>query len=365
MTADAMLAVDVLRAALTWVLPYGRCREAPPIGPQVLSAVALRHRVTGLAVAAAEAGAFENWASDPTPDIRESHEIALRQSLDAEAHSVRVTRRLSELGLENAVLKGLATAHLDYPSPSLRVTGDVDVLVRRNDIETVVSELGRDGYLRTLPPFSASWERRFSSSVTLAAPAGPEIDLHISLIQGELGRRLDADSLLRRGSGFELAGRTIPALDIFGRLVHACAHSAKGLVPAMPSCCDIVRIASELSGDVSGFVAYVEEIQCEPLVAAGVVRTWELFDLRDSALSDWARSVRGDAGIVRLLEALASPHGEVVLASSIRSTKLRDLPAFIVPLVIPSKDHLQARGRTRIGHVLHSIRSMRSRKARS
>ena len=41
---------------------------------------------------------------------------------------------LNAAGIEFRVLKGCATAHLDYPDPSLRLTSDVDLLVRQGQL---------------------------------------------------------------------------------------------------------------------------------------------------------------------------------------------------------------------------------------
>ena len=48
---------------------------------------------------------------------------------------------LDALGAEFRVLKGTAVAHLDYPDPSWRGFGDVDLLVQSDDYEAVVERL--------------------------------------------------------------------------------------------------------------------------------------------------------------------------------------------------------------------------------
>jgi hypothetical protein len=52
-------------------------------------------------------------------------------------------RRFSDTGVPVIVLKGAALAALVYPAPTLRPMRDIDLLVRRRDIETVNELLGR------------------------------------------------------------------------------------------------------------------------------------------------------------------------------------------------------------------------------
>lgn len=53
---------------------------------------------------------------------------------------------LDENGIPSVILKGAAAA-MAYPHPSLRSTGDVDFLVKRNDFEKTAELLERNGYV--------------------------------------------------------------------------------------------------------------------------------------------------------------------------------------------------------------------------
>jgi hypothetical protein len=103
---------------MAWMLPGGR-REAVEVRDMdsFLGAVA-HQRVSGLVLEAFDQGAIAGAPDDVRPRLVETHLAALRSSLAAEAASVEVSDLFRSVGIRHAVLKGCATAQLDYPDPA-------------------------------------------------------------------------------------------------------------------------------------------------------------------------------------------------------------------------------------------------------
>ena len=78
-------------------------------------------------------------------DIRQLQGAAMCRCVQLEHHLLAVTALLSAHGIASVVLKGGATAHLDYPDPSWREFGDIDLLIDPADREQATALIERDG----------------------------------------------------------------------------------------------------------------------------------------------------------------------------------------------------------------------------
>jgi hypothetical protein len=204
------------------------------------------HRLAGLALAAAwrqRAG----WATGGSDDDADGHtgsehdhcsggddlpsarvdELRAEQrrqgevALLLERSLVHAVRALQVDGVTPLVLKGLAAAHLDHIDPGHRTSGDVDLLVRPDEIDRAVRALIAIGGTRDLPPRTASWDRRFAKDIAITDRFGVEIDVHRTLVQGPFGAWIDLEELHRDPDAFELGGAIIGAPRPAVRALHA------------------------------------------------------------------------------------------------------------------------------------------------
>ena len=235
--------LDEVAAAAAWSLPGGPRVAIRPDDPDRFVGVVADQRVSGLVIAAATAGALE--PSDPTllERLHATHLDALRTSLAVEAASVEVSTLLAHAGIRHAILKGCATARLDYADPSLRMTGDVDVLIDRSSYTAAFGRLRNAGIHRLAPPFRTGWEQRYGKDIALSGNAQIEIDLHLGLVGGYFGVVSDTGLLLDDLVDYEVADHRLPALDAVGRIVHAAIHSAGGPTIRLGSAADIIVLA--------------------------------------------------------------------------------------------------------------------------
>ena len=139
---------------MAWVLPGGAASEMSCAVTSIAFVNTVAHqRVSGLVLDAVRPGCPRRLARrDSGPDWSRRTSAALRSSLAAEAASVTVSDLFRSAGVRHAVLKGCATAQLDYPDPAMRVTGDVDVLIGRDDYALALAP--------SKAPGSTGWRRR-------------------------------------------------------------------------------------------------------------------------------------------------------------------------------------------------------------
>lgn len=219
---------EVAQAVMTMVRSqWSELPEFDVADPVVMS-VLRRHRVVTLV---------------PTAAVPEPARAAFRERLQTmyvmqmqlQAAAIEVCTALTAAGIEHRVLKGLASAFLDYPGPEFRQTGDVDLAVRPEALagtEQVLAALGA-----TCLPGSRAGE--LMKGTTWETPNGLQIDVHTRLFI----RTWNETRL------FDVAGEAVPEVRSAGlpptlRLVHAAGHVLGSAVGArrLSGAVDVVQL---------------------------------------------------------------------------------------------------------------------------
>lgn len=175
-------------------------------------------------------------------DVRQLQGSALLRCVELEHHLIVVSRLLADQGIRSAVLKGGATAHLDYPDPSWREFSDIDLLIHPRDraaaTELLTDSGWRQGY--ALP----GGHEQFTHAVTFLLER-KELDLHQRIAHRALGLLVPTPELLDHVVPFEIAGARLFALDDVDRLVHASIHAtaARGAQRRLSSIADVLLLA--------------------------------------------------------------------------------------------------------------------------
>jgi hypothetical protein len=203
-----------------------------------------QQRLTGFAVAAAEAGSI-TFSSEQAEELLEHHRDAMLQVLALERHLVTLSAALEDAGVEMVLLKGSALAHTVYPDPSWRPFADLDFLVRGQDFQRAIEVLADRGFTRALPEPRARFDVRFGKAAELYGQDGLSIDLHRTLVVGPFGLWIDVDELFTGTDPFILGGRTLRRLDDASLFLHACVHASLGWwPPLLMPVRDVAQVAS-------------------------------------------------------------------------------------------------------------------------
>ena len=187
-----------------------------------------REQLTGLAVAAAEAGVLE-VDERRAADLLGAHRDAMVWALGLERLLLRLDDAFAERGIGFVVMKGTSLAHTLYPDPSWRPFGDLDLLVRTRDWPVALGVLCDLGFSRRLPEPRRGFDQRFGKAATHRTPDRQEIDLHRTLVLGPFGLWTEPEVLIDRAVWFTVAGRRLRRLDATGTFIEACVHAALGL----------------------------------------------------------------------------------------------------------------------------------------
>jgi hypothetical protein len=369
---DARAAPDVARAVARYGLPGAP--DGLPDRPldDVAFGELLAHvrdgRVPALLARAAADGAFPLTPAQ-SEDLDALHAAAAALVAVLEETVAELTTLLVEAGVETRVLKGPALAHLDYPDPSWRTYGDVDILVRGRDLDRAVAALRDAGYERRLPELRPGFDRRFAKGVPLTNTRvrALEVDLHRTLADGPFGATSRTDDLFAASQPLAFRDHVVRALIPEDRLVHASFHVALSAHLRLSSVRDLVQLALVTRPDADAVLGRAREWRAEAVLARGVTLAWRILGLDAEPVTDplvaWARSQPVDDGALRALAASIGPDAgwPVKALTTVRALRPRDRLPYLHALLWPTREFLDARGVTRRARWRHAVRVLRVR----
>jgi len=138
-----------------------------------------------------------------------------------------VLNQLTSVGVPVMVLKGAALAEGIYPNPSLRPMGDVDLLVRHEDVERALSSLAELGYVPHMHLFADGYVPAYTNQVALATPGGCQetIEIHWSLFSRTYYYlRVPMEWFWRSAREVQFGPVSARVLSPEAQLLHLCAH---------------------------------------------------------------------------------------------------------------------------------------------
>lgn len=302
-------------------------------------------RVPGYLLEAALDGALPTTPRQ-LDEAREAHLGSMWTVLLIERTLLKIADQLAAADVEFRVLKGSACASLDYPDPSLRSFGDVDLLVQPDSFDAAVKALLAAGHRRRFAEPRPGFDRRFSKGASFVTDDGFEVDLHRTFVMGPFGLRVDLDDLWRASTPFEVGGRKLQAIGHEQRFMHACFHAALGqseprLVPQR----DVAEMLLFGSLDMARVHELMARWKAEPVVARAVRLAWDTLQLADVvSLSVWARRYQPDEREQRALAVYTSHRGSYAAKSmeALRAIpRLRDKAAFVAALTFPQRSYIR------------------------
>lgn len=204
--------------------------RAPRAWPEI-ARLAREHDVEALVFRIAQA------ADLAVPDpIRAQLQRRYYQTVAANAwlfsELARLSRALDKAGIPLIVLKGAALADAVYRDRGVRPMGDLDLLVRREDVDGAIAVARALGYVDDDPEIRPGSTLAFESQVMLhrAAPPHTQVEIHWGLVDSPYYQaRLDLqwfwDTAVPMPPDFAGAGASSPVmLGPEAQLLHLCAH---------------------------------------------------------------------------------------------------------------------------------------------
>jgi SAM-dependent methyltransferase len=282
-----------------------RIAELLAAGPDWTRVVrlALHHKVTPLL--------FRALAR--RPEVPAEIRAALRQHHAEQAHHglalveelLSLVAALERAGVAALPFKGPALAQLAYGSLAARLAGDLDLLVRPEDLPRVAAELDARGYLeqtlyktgRPLDAAEDAWYRVYQGEYCYLRPSdGMVVEPHWLLAPRPLAVELDMAGIWERARPFPLAGRSVLGMALEDLVLALCIHGSKHEWTELRWIGDVAELAARHPGlDWAAAHARAAEAGCARMLRLGLALAERVLgEPLPAALRD---EVRNDASV--------------------------------------------------------------------
>ncbi len=217
--------------------------------------------------------------------LRERWEYTARCNLYLSTQLFDTVDALAGGGIPTIALKGPALAVALYSSLSLREFGDLDLLVRREDVPQAVKILRDRGFEPWKEPLGAQdgVVRRFEYSRSFTRRSDDiDLDLHWEIAKGFFKSRFNSDVLWKSGEVISIHGREIRGLPPFYMLLLLAVHGAKHGPfpwPRIKWICDMAEFTRAYPDfDWPHALRVSEEFRCRRMLLLGLALAAELMD---------------------------------------------------------------------------------------
>lgn len=203
-------------------------------------------------------------------------------------------------GIDAMAYKGPALAAKLYRNVALRHAGDLDVVVRPDDVLRACELLFGLGYRSrhsSRERLAFLLKKRYSEAFD--GEAGQTVELHWAFTNGDARFPIDVAELLRGQRRVALGGDTVGTLADSDLLLVLCVHGAKHYWNRLEWICGIAQLV-ERSGELNwpALINRATTLGSRRRLFLGLILAHELFGTR--LPDDVLRQVRSDRGIVAL-----------------------------------------------------------------
>ena len=133
---------------------------------------------------------------------------------------LRVLNLLDQIGVPAIPFKGPVLAETLYGGLELRQIGDLDILVRQQDVDAALALLQNDGYQRVVEDVDYHHELQHERNRV-------RLELHFGILPSHLALAPDPEAFWQRAQPTSFAGRSVLQLSAEDLLLYMCVHGIK------------------------------------------------------------------------------------------------------------------------------------------
>lgn len=340
----------ILELARSRLVPPGRGApgtEADGVDWERLVAIARAHGVLPLVRRALSAGSVPGLASDARLVVDDAADAAARHSLLMTSTLLRLLAQLSSAGVTAVPWKGPVLAAMLWSDVAMRQYADLDLLVRRADLERARDLLLGSGFRRIVPLSAwqeASYVERNGTLEMVRDSDGLVVEVHWTIVPNHYSAAMDPDGLWHRLEEATIARRTVLTLAPEDLLVALSIHGFKHRWERLGWIVDVARLLQVRPGmNWAGIRERTRRDGSQRLVRIAVGLAADMFHpaVATEALDALGRDDKASRIVEELRPAVLRrlPDGHVVNASGLHvrgRERRRDRLAYVVRAVTTS-----------------------------
>lgn len=214
-------------------------------------------------------------------ELRSKYAENARKSVWFTSELIRVVKHLEAQGIKAVPYKGPALAQILYGDVTARQFGDLDILIRAQDLGTAKNALATTGYR---PSFGLNArEESAYISAGYEYPFDGAAGSHLLELQWRILPRFysvdfDMAGFFQRTEQVRLAGCSVPSLSTDDLLLVLCVHAAKHVWAQVSGLCDIANLARYRRIDWDAAWQRATELGIRRIVALNFLLAQDLLD---------------------------------------------------------------------------------------
>jgi hypothetical protein len=222
-------------------------------------------------------------------------------TLRLNAELFRLLEQFSANGIDAVAVKGPVLAVHAYGDPAIRSYGDLDLLVRHQDIRRATELMSAAGFLPAVP-LSAIDAGKIPGQYLFSKPDSKLIvELHNDFTLRYFPRRMPLEEFFARQIRVRVDGHEVPALSVEDELVLICIHGAKHFWERLMWIADVAALVSrQTSMDWQRLADSACAVRAERMLHTGLHLAADLLKLQLPGKVQAA--VQADAMAARLAE---------------------------------------------------------------
>jgi hypothetical protein len=196
---------------------------------------------------------------------------------------IQIINAFEAKGIRAIPMKGLTLAAMAYGDLSLRYPGDLDLLIRPEDLPRAREVIADLGYEPVEPMTEAAEENYIKSVVNNQLSFrrdGAEVELHWKIVQGYYPFDVSFEELWERRTTVRIAQASIPALATDDLLLFLCVHGSKHCWSQLKWIEDVAElIRSQPEFDWTAMLQKAVKLRCARKLLLGLHLAQQLYGI--------------------------------------------------------------------------------------
>ncbi len=243
--------------------------------------LANKHGVYPLLYKALKSIAPDTFSDATESDFKQSNMAVVQHNMLMSGELLQLMQLFDEHGMEAMAFKGPALAEMAYGSVALRQYGDLDILIKKENIGTALALLQNRGYTPEIVLENETLDTFYNCVNVIGLHKGAvRVEVHWELLSKNYAIDWDEEELWKDYETIKINQRPIKMLSFENHILYLCAHGSKHLFERLEWICDIDRaIRSHVKTDWDKLILQAKTMGIERMLLLGLTLSKLFFGL--------------------------------------------------------------------------------------